>query len=289
LKEEERKGLKRRKRREGENRPVRDRIVLNHAVKINQEVLIQGPPLEALRFQRARGGSIITLTDSEGRDFRGRILRISKEEASVLVFEAFTFPIESLLEIVLLQALPKKERMEWIIQKATELGVSTIVPFKSERSISLEERESKQKKAHRWQEIAIKATQQSRRARVPQIGSYCSFQEALKWAEEEGLKILLWEKEGRRLKEVLRTNTELSNKDTVKRIYLMVGPEGGFTREEVGVAIEKGFIPVKLGHRILRTETAAITLIGILQYELGDLSGPPIPPSHYGAREGREW
>ncbi|MGB9630275.1 MAG: RsmE family RNA methyltransferase, partial [Thermodesulfobacteriota bacterium] len=121
-----------------------DRIILDQAIEINQEVLIQGPPLEALLFQRARVGSIITLTDSEQRDFRGRILRMTKEEASVLVFETFTFPIESPLEIVLLQALPEKERMELIIQKTTELGVSRIIPFKSRRSISLEEREAKQ-------------------------------------------------------------------------------------------------------------------------------------------------
>jgi 16S rRNA (uracil1498-N3)-methyltransferase len=99
---------------------------------------------------------------------------------------------------------------------------------------------------------------------VPGIEKYRSFEEALAYCREEGLKILLWEKEGKSLKEVLK-------KDLHRRIYLMVGPEGGFTKEEVGLAAEKRFIPVKLGQRILRTETAAITLIGILQYELGDL------------------
>ncbi|MDO9350852.1 MAG: RsmE family RNA methyltransferase, partial [Deltaproteobacteria bacterium] len=144
-----------------------DRIVLDQKVVIGKEVIIEGPPLEALRFQGGRVGSILTLTDSQGKDLRGRVLRLSRERASVLAFETFQSPTESPLEIILLQALPEKERMELIIQKATELGVSTIVPFKSERSISLEERETKQKKAHRWQEIAIKAVQQSRRAKVP--------------------------------------------------------------------------------------------------------------------------
>lgn len=255
---------------------MRDRIVLEHAIEIDQEVLIKGPPLEALRVQKARVGNIITLTDSERRDFRARILRLTEEEASVLVFERFTFPIESPLEIILLQALPEKERMEWIIQKATELGVSTIVPFKSERSISLEERETKQRKAHRWQEIAIKATQQSRRAKVPMVASYCSFGEALNWAEEEGLKILLWEKEGETLKEILKKNKEEFKKGRSKRIHVLVGPEGGFTYNEVGLAKAKGFIPIKLGQRILRTETAAILIVGILQYECGDLSHPLI-------------
>ncbi len=249
-----------------------DRIVLDHAVEINQEILIQGPPLEALRFQRARVGSIITLTDSEGKDFRGRVLRITNDEASILIFETFPSPIESPLEILLLQALPEKERMEWIIQKATELGVSIIIPFKSERSISLEEREAKQKKAHRWQEIAIKAVKQSRRAKVPKVDSFCSYPEALDRAEKEGLKILLWEKEGESLQEVLKRERQHFKKGHPKTVQVLVGPEGGFTENEVALAKTRGFIPIKLGQRILRTETAAILIVGILQYELGDLA-----------------
>jgi 16S rRNA (uracil1498-N3)-methyltransferase len=240
------------------------RVVLDQKVDIGKAVSVKGPPLEALCFQRGRVGSIITLTDSAGSDFRGRVTRLSKEEASVLIFDAFPLPTESSLEIILLQALPEKERMELIIQKATELGVSAIIPFKSERSISLEEREAKQKKAHRWQEIAIKAVQQSRRAKVPRVETYCSFQEALMVCRRDGLKILLHEKDGENLKNVLRRYQP-------KKIYAMVGPEGGFTEGEVVLAKDKGFVPVKLGQRILRTETAAITLVGILQYELGDL------------------
>jgi len=276
-------------------------MVLNQNLETGKEIILEGPPLEAFRVQGARVGNIITLTDSEGKDFRGRVLRLSKEKASVLIFESFPFPTESPIEIILLQALPEKERMEWIIQKAIELGVSAIVPFKSERSISLEERESKQKKAHRWQEIALKAVQQSRRAKAPKVEKYRPFEEALEYCREDGLKILLWEKDGKNLKEVLESfpkfhpsfekiilNPSLEKEflsrpplekggeggfrgGRYERVYLMVGPEGGFSEEEVRSAEKQGFIPVKLGQRILRTETAAITLVGILQYELGDI------------------
>jgi 16S rRNA (uracil1498-N3)-methyltransferase len=241
-----------------------DRLILDQKVDIGKEILVKGPPLEALRFQGCRTGNLITLTDSEGNDFRGRVLHLSEKEASILPFEAFQLPVESPLEVVLLQALPEKERMELIIQKATELGVSAIIPFKSERSISLEEREAKQKKAHRWQEIAVKAVQQSRRAKVPRIEPYCSFQEALNFCGKDGLKIILWEKRGESLRGILKQYHP-------QKVYAVVGPEGGFAEEEVAFAKDKGFIPVKLGQRILRTETAAITLVGILQYELGDL------------------
>ena len=242
-----------------------DRIILNQKVELGKEVLIEGPPLEALCFQGGRVGSLITLTDPEGNDFRGRVLRLSETEASILIFDAFPSPTEPSLEIILLQALPEKERMEMIIQKATELGVSAILPFQSKRSISLKEREAKQKKAHRWQHIAVKAVQQSRRAKVPRVGECRPFEEVLGDCREDGLKILLWEKEGKHLRSVVRQHP-------AQKVYVMIGPEGGFTGDEVKLANEKGFIRVKLGQRILRTETAAITLVGILQYELGDLS-----------------
>jgi len=242
-----------------------DRIVLDREVVIGKEVMMKGPPLEALRFQGGRVGSLVTLTDPEGNDFRGRVIRLSEAEASIFIFDAFPSSTESSLEIILLQALPEKERMELIIQKATELGVSAIVPFQSERSVSLKEREAKQKKAHRWQDIAVKAVKQSRRAKVPWVGECRSFQEVLEGCRGDGLKILLWEKEGEDLKNVLK-------RQFTKKIYAMVGPEGGFSEEEVRCAKKEEFIPVKLGQRILRTETAAIVLVGILQYELGDLS-----------------
>jgi len=241
-----------------------DRITLEEKVVVGKEVLMNGPPLEALRFQGGRTGSLVTLTDAEGNDFRGRVLRLSKAEAAIFIFDVFPSPTESSLEVILVQALPEKERMELIIQKATELGVLAILPFQSERSISLMEREAKQKKAHRWQHIAIKAVQQSRRARVPFVGECRPFQEVLENLGEDGVKVLLWEKGGENLKNVLRRHP-------AQKIYAMVGPEGGFTEKEVKSAKGKGFVPVKLGQRILRTETAAVSLIAILQYELGDL------------------
>jgi 16S rRNA (uracil1498-N3)-methyltransferase len=263
LKEEE-KRQKRRKRREKGNPPAMDRIVLDQKVAVGKEVWIEGPPLEALRFQAGRVGGLVTLTDLEGNDFRGRVTRLSEKEASVLIFDAFPSPTESSFQIILLQALPEKEKMELIIQKTTELGVSAILPFQSERSISLKEREAKQKKAHRWQQIAVKAVQQSRRAKVPEVGECRPLQDVLGGCGEDGIKILLWEKGGQNLKNVLR-------RPFPQKIYVAIGPEGGFAREEVEWAKKKGFIPVKLGHRILRTETAAITLVGILQFEIGDL------------------
>ncbi|MFQ5843225.1 MAG: RsmE family RNA methyltransferase [Thermodesulfobacteriota bacterium] len=231
-----------------------------------QEIRITGEGLDGLSFRQARPGELVTIRGGEGGEFRGRILSINPREAWVLVFKSLIPATEPPVKIILLQALPDKERMELIIQKTTELGVYSIVPFKSKRSITLEERESKQPKAHRWQSIAIKAAKQSRRGRVPLLEPYCHFSDALGYAQGSDLKVILWERGNKNpLTDVLRS------KGNCGEVTLMVGPEGGFELEEVQRAKESGFIPITLGRRIMRTETAAIVLVGILQYELGDL------------------
>ena len=235
-----------------------DNIHLDRKVGLGQEIVIRGPLLEALLFQGGRLGSLHTLTDSEGDDYRARILRLSEKEASVLIFDRFLSSTESAVEIILLQALPEKERMELIIQKTTELGVSAIFPFKSAKSISLEERESKQKKAHRWQEIAIKAVQQSRRARVPRVDYLSSFKAALEVCESHTLKIVLWEKKGESLKELLKSSRS-------KKICALIGPEGGLSPTELAFLERSGFKPVYLGQGVLRVDTAAIAAIAIVK------------------------
>ncbi|MGA1840460.1 MAG: RsmE family RNA methyltransferase [bacterium] len=213
-----------------------------------------------------RPGEIITVEDDMGRHFRGRVLSLGKTQCEVHLFENLKKRMESSLDLLLLQSLPEKERMEWIIQKTTELGVRAIVPFHSERSIRLEEREKLQRKAHRWPDIAKKASSQCRRALVPVIEPYTSFTNALRYADEYDLKMLLWEREfNAGLKGIC------SNVNPPTSICVIVGPEGGFSEKEIVMARGAGFITVGLGPRILRTETAAITIIALIQYIWGDL------------------
>lgn len=242
------------------------RIIYPYRISIEEDILLSGGALENIRYWKIRAGEIITITDSIGNDFRGRVVALKDKEAKVKVFEKFSGYTESSVFMTLLQALPEKERMELIIQKSTELGVNIIVPYKSRRSTSLKEREALQKKSHRWPYIALKASKQCRRATVPEIVKYCGFSRALGYAEGSELKLVLWEK-GRDtgIKDIF------SNHRVVKSVSLMVGPEGGFTKKEIEKAEDNGFTPIRLGQRILRTETAAIMALGIIQYELGDL------------------
>jgi 16S rRNA (uracil1498-N3)-methyltransferase len=247
------------------NRHGPGQIVFPARLKEEGEIALQGDLFSALSKREPFQGEIITVTDAAGKAFRGRIIELKDDQARVLLFEEMRKPIEPPFDLFLFQALPEKERMELIIQKATELGVSCICPFKSRHSISLEEREAQQPKTHRWQRIALKAAKQCRRASVPAVAPYCSFAQALEMARELDFKIILWEKEQTRLVSLIR------NTPPPRSIALMVGPEGGWAEAEIRQAQSEGFSPAGLGGRILRTETAAIAACAILQYEWGGL------------------
>ncbi|MBN1254634.1 MAG: 16S rRNA (uracil(1498)-N(3))-methyltransferase [Deltaproteobacteria bacterium] len=236
------------------------RIRFPDHLREGKEITLEGTPFAALLAREPRPGEIITITDVRNKEFRGRITELGADQARCYIFEELAEPTEIPFDLFLFQALPDKERMELIIQKATELGVKVICSFKSRHSISLQEREAGQPKAHRWQHIALAASKQSRRAVVPWVAPYCSFEEALEQTRPLELKLILVEKEKERLA------TLIGNTPLPKTIALMVGPEGGWDAEEVEHAREKGFCPVGLGGRILRTETAAIAACAILQY-----------------------
>jgi 16S rRNA (uracil1498-N3)-methyltransferase len=246
-----------------EGNPGVQRIRFPARLSEGREITLQGDPFAALLARSPRPGEIVTVTDAAGTEFRGRITELVEDRARCHVFEELAEPTELPFDLVLFQALPDKERMEFIIQKAVELGVAVICPFKSRHSISLEEREAHQPKAHRWQPIALAATKQCRRAIVPWVAPYCSFEEALEQARPLDLKMILVEKEEERLAPLIK------GMPPPKSIALMVGPEGGWDAEEAKQAREEGFISVGLGGRILRTETAAIAACAILQYAWG--------------------
>ncbi|MGA1869041.1 MAG: RsmE family RNA methyltransferase [bacterium] len=218
---------------------------------------------DAIASWQLRRGEIITIEDCLKKHFRARVIEAASGQVGIYIFEECHKDMEPPVDILLLQALPSRERMEWIIQKTVELGIKIIVPFKSTHSISLEE--LKQPKAHRWQRVALKAAKQCRRASIPEIHSIMEFPATLSFAEQYEVKIMLWQ-------EAVKGLASLMPQYKMEcRIALLVGPEGGFSQLEIEEAQEAGFIPVSLGPRILRTETAAIIATGLIQYLWGDL------------------
>lgn len=212
-----------------------------------------------------RIGAIVTARAQSGAEYRVRVIAIEGDKALVHPFEKRVLPSESTLRITLIQALPKKEKMEWIIQKATELGVSAIIPCISEKSVTLEEQNYLQAKSHRWQEIARKATEQCRRRVMPLVGPCVSLGDALKNQKDlpASLRLILYEKE---------TATSLRDLswDDAQSLSIVCGPEGGFSETEIEMARRLDYTSVTLGGRVLRCETAAIAALSIVQFFSGN-------------------
>ncbi|OGP17188.1 MAG: hypothetical protein A2054_00305 [Deltaproteobacteria bacterium GWA2_55_10] len=240
------------------------RIVVPEKLFLDKSFSLEGTELSALAHWEPRCGEAFTVADLDGALFRARLLSLSGQSAKLTAFEEIGAP-ETGPDITLVQALPERERIELILQKATELGVTRILTFKSAKSISLEELDSRQQRSHNWGSIALKAAKQSRRPDIPEILPYSPFEAALQLTMNAGLKIMLWERPGI---ETLKGLLEKTQKPA-GTAAMLVGPEAGFTDEEAKRAEGAGFIPVSLGQKILRTETAAIFGVGLLRYELG--------------------
>jgi 16S rRNA (uracil1498-N3)-methyltransferase len=157
--------------------------------------------------------------------------------------------------------------MDWVVEKATELGVHTVVPFVSSYTIpKLNERKMAQR-SERWQKIALSAAKQCGRVRIPEIMALTEFRDLLEPLSRDALRLLFWEKECEQgLSELKETRT------TINEVIVMVGPEGGFSAHEAALALEQGFKPVRLGPRILRAETAALAALSTVQLLWGDLA-----------------
>jgi 16S rRNA (uracil1498-N3)-methyltransferase len=233
--------------------------------ELETEVILPAAAVEALRCWQARPGEIVTVVDPELSCYRARLTFLEADQGRAIPFEKSRLPLESRVAIEVYQALPEKERFELILQKLTEIGVTRIVPYRSQRSITLEERDAGQRKSHRWPEVILRAARQCRRAMLPELYPVVSWDEATYLANHAELKLMLFEGDAPwTLKEAL-------NGARPDRVALLVGPEGGFAPEEVEDARQMGFLPVSVGPRILRTETAAIVGAALLQYTLGDL------------------
>lgn len=165
--------------------------------------------------------------------------------------------------IILFQGLPKSDKMEWIIQKAVELGVTEIVPVAMEHSVVKLDEKKASSKLQRWQTICLNAAKQSKRSKIPQIQNIMSFQHALEYANQMDLVCLPYENQ-QGVTGTLEFLNQIRSKQT---IGIMIGPEGGFSEKEINLLPEK-IIKVSLGKRILRTETAAIISVGMVMMQL---------------------
>jgi len=214
-----------------------------------------------VKVLRMKEGDPITLFDGRALEYEGRISLVGSREILVDIVSSRKVETDSPLRITLLQGLPKGEKMDFIVEKATEIGVHTIVPVVTERS-----QFRTADKRNRWERIALEASKQCGRTIPPVIENTLNYDEAIKCSKQYELAI------------ILRVGSQVSLKDFLnnplqhpKNIIVLIGPEGGFSENEVLLACEMGFTSLGLGPRTLRTETAGIAFLSIIQFHHGDL------------------
>ncbi len=232
-----------------------------------QTVSVTGDLLTHIRDSlRIEVGETILVADGEDRRFRAEITASTKQSMTGRVIDVIPRPSQRAPSLILGQALVKREKMDWVIQKTTELGVQAIIPIQSQQSIVQLKADRIEAQTARWQRIALAAAQQSEQWQVPAIARPLSLSSCTTQLPAQSLTLILTERRDRisTLSSIaLTTSPEAS-------ILVLVGPEGGWTEEEVTTAAWAGCIPITLGPKILRAETAAMLAIGILQYRLGE-------------------
>ena len=212
---------------------------------------------------RLKADDDIVVCDNCGCEYYCSILSVSKTLVECRVLRLGRSSSEPPIEIVLYQGVPKGDKLETVIQKCVELGVTRIVPVAMKRSVA--QIKDKEKKQTRMQRISLEASKQCGRSIVPAISQVMTFSEAIKDSLSCDLRILPYEAE-----EVNKLKNVLQSKKDAKKIAIFIGPEGGFDPLEVDAAKNAGFTTVTLGPRILRTETAPLACVSAVMYELGD-------------------
>jgi len=247
------------------------RFFIDEILKSQGSFAITGAEAKHIaKVLRMGPGEHIALLDKAGKRFQALIEKADRHQVLVTLERPLPAPASSPVHITLCQALLKSHAMDLVVEKTSELGVDRVLPYLAERTVVKVDPDKGHDKGRRWQEIAQSAAKQSDRPKPAEIRPLCTFKELLALLREESaLKILLWEQEATRsLRDLLRSSSPAS------RVVAMVGPEGGFTEREVKEAGEAGFASLSLGARILRAETASISLVTIIQYEWGDLNRP---------------
>ena len=213
---------------------------------------------------RMKIGQEITLFNGQGGEYAAELTEVGKNKVSAKVVEYRDIDRESALKVHLAIGVSRGERMDLILQKATELGATEITPLFTERTEVKLSGERLEKKIRHWQQIAISACEQCQRNQVPLINCPETLDQWLSPSDQGSDEIL---------KFVLhhRTEKRLSEHQAVKDICLLVGPEGGLGDREIAEAIQNGFQPLALGPRVLRTETAPLAAISIMQSLWGDM------------------
>lgn len=219
------------------------------------------------RVLRMAVGDNVIIADENERTAKAEITAITDEVVTLSLIEYLEDDSEPMVKVRLAQCLPKSDKMEFIVQKAVELGAISIQPINSENCVVKYTADKQAKRVERWQKIAHEAAKQCKRAAVPTVEPIITLKEFLSRVADDETVLFCYEAEdGRTLRQVLKTHQ-------AEKYTVLIGPEGGFSPEEARLCQEMGAHPVSLGSRILRTETASLAALTMVLYAHGELGG----------------
>ncbi len=216
---------------------------------------------------RLKPGDRIGLFDGTGKQYEAVISAITSARVDVSITGSFNPGVESPLELVVAQSFLKEGKMDDLVRKLTELGISRWIPFISERSVPRPDENRILARTKRWEKIAKEAAKQCKRVKITGIGKAVSFEDVIALEKDFDLKIVFWENE----KNLLDPKNPAPGHADLKKILVMFGPEGGFAVSEIEKAKESGFITAGIGPRILKAETATICACALMQFLFGDM------------------
>jgi 16S rRNA (uracil1498-N3)-methyltransferase len=232
------------------------------------QATITGVELNHLRrVLRLRTGDRVVLFDDADCEHEGIIRSLSEDRGEIEIIRSYQVNNESPLKTILALGLTKGEKMDWVVEKATELGVHSVIPFVSSYTIPKLDEKKVAQRSERWQKIAVSAAKQCGRVRIPEIVSVTAFRDLVEPVSRDALRLLFWEKECEQGLSDLK-----DRRTSIAEVVVMIGPEGGFSSHEAALALEQGFTAVRLGPRILRAETAALAALSAVQLLWGDLA-----------------
>ena len=231
-------------------------------------VSIKGPEAHHIKnVLRMKPGDSLKLFDGTGFEYEAVLISVSAKNVAVEIQRKIEATAQPAVRIIVAQAFLKEKKMDDLVRKLCELGVSQWIPFFSQRSIARPDRKRLAGRSRRWMRIATEAVKQCRRIDALQIGDALSFEDILDFGKSCDLKVVFWEDESTPL-----SRDRLSEAaHPFKKILIMLGPEGGFTEQEIELVRNNGFISAGLGPRILRAETATIAAVTLVQYLFGDM------------------
>ena len=229
-----------------------------------QFLVLTGENAAHAKVLRLKNGEQVLVCDGEGRECLCTVSDVSPGQISLVVKEQRQSESEPAVKVSVYMAFPKADKLEHVIQKATELGAYEIVAFPSSRCVSRPDEKSLKKKLERWQKIAASAAEQSGRGRIPEVVVLGSYAEALKRGAESDLPILFYENERAATLHMALTEKKY------KSVSLLTGPEGGLEAFEVEKAMDAGWKVCTLGRRILRCETAPLCALSAVMYDAGE-------------------